>query len=236
MKVSQPVIGDDIRDWLWTAAAYGARAINIYAYYPMSSGYESGGYGLVELDGKITERAVQAGKVARVITENMELFLGAQPAKAQVAILYNPLEHMVGGQQAFTGEGLSVGTNSLGESLQGVYRAFTERNLSVDFLHVMDLAPERLAQYKLLVVPYPVQMARAHLSASRSTRALPARGRTIMTERKGKSFVVISETSGKKDGDGDQGKGPGDERDGVVPELACLQTRRQAAQGQGEGA
>ena len=50
------------------------------------------------------------------------------------------------------------------------------------------------------------------------------------------SFMVISETSGKADGDGDQGKGPGDERDGVVPELPRLQARRKAAQGQGEGA
>lgn len=195
MKVSLPVVGDDIRDWLWTAAAYGARAINIYAYYPMSSGYESGGYGLVELDGKITERAVAAGKAAAVITRNMDLFLASFPPKARIAVLYNPLAHMVGGQQAFTGEGLSVGTNSLGESLQGVYRAFTERNLSVDFLHVMDLAPERLASYKLLVVPYPVQMARAHLAALveyvRSGGTLVTEARCGWVDERGFSTPII---------------------------------------------
>lgn len=163
MKLSVPVTGDDLRDWIWTAAAYGARGINIYAYYPMSSGYESGGYGLVELDGKVTARAEAAGKVAKVITENMDLFLKSQPPKAEVAILYNPISHMVGGQQAFTSEGQPVGYNNLSESLQGVHRAFFEGNILVDFLHVIDLVPERLSQYKLLIVPYPVMMSKSHI-------------------------------------------------------------------------
>ena len=64
LKVSQPVVAADLRDWMWTSIAYGARGVNIYAYYPMSSGYESGGYGLVELDGKVTERAEAAADVA----------------------------------------------------------------------------------------------------------------------------------------------------------------------------
>jgi beta-galactosidase len=163
MKLSVPVVGADLRDWMWSVIAYGARAVNIYAYYPMSSGYEAGGYGLVELDGQVTERAVEAGKVARVITENMELFLKARPPQAQVAILYNPLEHMVGGQQTFTGEGQAVGSNNLSESLQGVHRAFAERHIPVDFLHTLDLGPESLSRYRLLIVPYPVMMSAADI-------------------------------------------------------------------------
>lgn len=161
MKLSVPVVGADFRDWIWTAVACGARAVNIYAYYPMSSGYEAGGYGLVELDGKVTARAVEAGNIARTITENTDLFLGSRPPKAEVAVLYNPLSHMVGGQQTFTGEGQPLGVNTLSESLQGIHRAFYERNMPVDFLHVMDLTPERWRQYKLLVVPYPVMMSQA---------------------------------------------------------------------------
>ena len=165
MKLSVPVTGDDLRDWIWTSVAYGARGINIYAYYPMSSGYESGGYGLVELDGKVTARAEAAGKVAKVITENMDLFLKSQPPMAEVAILYNPLSHMVGGQQAFTSEGQPIGYNNLSESLQGIHKAFFERNIMVDFLHVIDLVPERLSQYKLLIVPYPVMMSKSHIGS-----------------------------------------------------------------------
>ncbi|MDY0231376.1 MAG: beta-galactosidase, partial [Candidatus Saccharicenans sp.] len=98
MKVSLPVTAQDLRDWMWSMVAYGARAINIYAYYPMSSGYEAGGYGLVELDGKLTPRAEEAGQIAQVISKNMSLLLKAHPPKAQIAIVYNPLSHMVGGQ------------------------------------------------------------------------------------------------------------------------------------------
>lgn len=160
MKVSQPVTGADLRDWMWSMVACGARAVNIYAYYPMSSGYEAGGYGLVELDGKVTDRAVQAGRVARVISENMDLFLSSRPPRAEVAILYNPLSHLVGGQQTYTGEGQPVGVNNLSESLQGIHRAFFERNIPVDFLHVLDLQPERWQQYRLLIIPFPVMMSR----------------------------------------------------------------------------
>lgn len=163
MKLSLPVVGLDLRDWMWTAVGYGARAVNIYAYYPMSSGYESGGYGLVELDGKVTDRAVDAGRVARTITENMDFFLNSKPPEPEIAILYNPLSHMVGGQQQFTGEGQPIGTNNLSESLQGIHRAFFEKNIRVDFLHVADLATERAKRYKLLIAPYPVMMTRKHI-------------------------------------------------------------------------
>jgi beta-galactosidase len=163
MKVSEPVVPMDMRDWMWTSVAYGAKAVNIYAYYPMISGYESGGYGLIELDGKVTDRAIAAGKVGKVVTKNMGLFLEAYPPKAKVAVLYNPLSHMVGGQQTFTGEGQPIGYNNLSESLQGIHRAFFERSILVDFLHVLDLNPDRLNQYELLIVPFPVMMSEDHI-------------------------------------------------------------------------
>ncbi|UCE41608.1 MAG: beta-galactosidase [Candidatus Aminicenantes bacterium] len=163
MKLSLPVVGLDLRDWMWTAVGYGARAVNIYAYYPMSSGYESGGYGLIELDGKVTDRAIEAGKVARTITNNMDYFLNSTPPEPEIAILYNPLSHMVGGQQQFTGEGQPIGYNNLSESLQGTHRAFFEKNIRVDFLHIADLASDRAKGYKLLIAPYPVMMTKNNI-------------------------------------------------------------------------
>jgi beta-galactosidase len=179
MKMSYPVVGTDMRDWMWSTVAYGTRAVNIYAYYPMSTGYEAGGYGLVELDGKVTERAEAGGRIARVITANKDLFLEALPARAEIAILYNPLSHMVGGQQAFTGEGQTVGVNNLSESLQGVHRAFFERNIPVDFLHVRDLGTARAVGYKLIIAPYPVMMSQPHV---RALAEYVRNGGTLLTE------------------------------------------------------
>jgi len=179
MKLSVPVVPGDLRDWMWSAVAYGAKAVNLYAYYPMSSGYEAGGYGLVELDGKVTERAVAAGGIARAITENMELFAGAEPPPAEIAILYNPLSHMVGGQQSYTAEGQAVGGNNLSESLQGIHRAFYERGIPADFLHVRDLGSPRAGRYKLVIAPYPVMMSQPDV---RKLREYVAGGGTLVSE------------------------------------------------------
>lgn len=146
-----PVTAEDLRTWMWSLLAKGARAINIYAYYPMSSGYEAGGYGLIQLDGTITERAKTAGQIARIVTSNMALFLQSKPVKAQIAILYNPLAQMIGGEQH------SGPPTGFRDSLLGYYRVFMEHNIPVDFIHRRQLeACTDLAQYKLLLIPYPV--------------------------------------------------------------------------------
>lgn len=194
MKVSVPVTAADLRDWMWSMVAYGARAINIYAYYPMSSGYEAGGYGLIELDGQITPRAEEAGRIARTISQNMDLFLKARPQSSQVAIVYNPLSHMVGGQQTFTSEGQPVGYNNLSESLQGVHRAFFERGIKVDFIHVRDLK-DKAASYRLLIAPYPVMISQPYVQDLvkyvEEGGTLLAEARAGWIDEKGFAFPVI---------------------------------------------
>ncbi len=91
MRIADPVRGDDLNYWMWKTVAHGARQIAIYAWYPMSSGFESGGYGLIHLDGTLTERAKQAGAVAKLIQREAPQLLAARPAPAEVAILFNRL-------------------------------------------------------------------------------------------------------------------------------------------------
>ncbi|HLV02361.1 MAG TPA: beta-galactosidase, partial [Acidobacteriota bacterium] len=49
--VGDPVTEEDHLLWVSKMLSRGAKAINVYAYYPMNSGYEAGGYGLINLDG-----------------------------------------------------------------------------------------------------------------------------------------------------------------------------------------
>ena len=149
LLISDPVTPGDHRVWAWSAIAKGAKAVNIYAYYPMSSGYESGGYGLVNQDGTVTERAINAGEIARVVDENQDLFLEAQPAEAKVAIVYNPLSQMVGGAQR-----RSDYPGGHHDSLIGYYRVFAENNIPVDFIHRRDLESKDLSQYQLILLPW----------------------------------------------------------------------------------
>jgi beta-galactosidase len=160
VNVSPTVTPGDLSIWTWTALSRGAKGINYYAWYPMSSGYESGGFGLTNLDGTITERAKVAGSIARIVDRNQQLFLGARPPRAEVAVVYNPLAHFVGGRQraaAYGGaQGEVVGIER--DSLLGVHRALFPRNVPLDYVHIDHLSDEKLRQYKLVFFPYPLML------------------------------------------------------------------------------
>ena len=163
VNVSPTVTPDDLRIWTWTALSRGAKGINYYAWYPMSSGYESGGFGLNQLDGTVTERAKVAGSIARVVDRNQQLFLDARPPRAEVAVIYNPLAHFVGGRQraaAYGGpQGEVVGIER--DSLLGVHRALFSQNVPLDYVHINALSVEKLTQYKLVIFPYPLMVPEA---------------------------------------------------------------------------
>ncbi len=158
LNVGLTVTPADLRMWTWSALSRGAKGINFYAWYPMNSGYESGGYGLIQLDGTITERSRVAGEIATVVNRNQKLFLEAHPVRAQVAIVYNPLSYMVGGRQraasygGIQGEVAGIERNSL----TGYYRALFPTNVPVDFIHINEL--DNIGQYKLVILPYPLML------------------------------------------------------------------------------
>lgn len=150
LNIGDPITEGDHKIWIWSAIAKGAKAVNIYAYYPMSSGYESGGYGLINLNGSVTTKAKNAGNIARLIDQNQKLFLNSKPIQATIALVYNPLAQLVGGEQHH-----STGDNHF-NSLIGYYRFFTENNIPVDFIHRKDLETGDVSQYQLIIVPYPL--------------------------------------------------------------------------------
>jgi beta-galactosidase GanA len=155
MRIAEPVNAHDERYWMWQVVGHGAREIAVYAWYPMSSGFESNGYGLINLDGTLTERAQAAGRTASVIAQYGAEILNSSPAQAQVAILYNRLSYMVGGSQP----SLSKLGNAERDSLMGLYNGFYEQNIPVDFIHAEDVIDNHLGQYKILFLPFPVMLS-----------------------------------------------------------------------------
>lgn len=156
MRIAEPVTPHDEEFWVWQVVSHGARELAIYSWYPMSSGFESNGYGLINLDGSFTDRARAAGKVARILARHGSELLRAEPAPAQVAILYNRLSYMVGGSQPSPSK---LG-NAERDSLLGAYKVFLEQQIPVDFVHPEDVTRNRLGQYKLLLLPYPVMISK----------------------------------------------------------------------------
>ncbi len=148
--VGQEITPDDLALYTWGMVARGAHAISYYAFYPMSSGYESGGYGLINLDGTLTERSRRAGSIAQKIAANADLILNSHPQSAEAAVLFNPLVTLMGGEQ-------NSGSRAvMRDATAGYHRMFFERNLPLDFLNIRLLQPEQLKPYKLIIVPYPI--------------------------------------------------------------------------------
>ncbi|HLH16806.1 MAG TPA: beta-galactosidase [Bryobacteraceae bacterium] len=150
--VSQEITALDVVRYMWTAISRGARGINIYAWYPMNAGYESGGYGLINLDGTLTDRGRLAGETARQIEANSDLLLRAHPKPAEVAIVVNQLTNLIGGAGHLYNRG------AVARSLSGYYRMFAERNIPVDFVDAAELTAAQVSHYKLIVLPYPILM------------------------------------------------------------------------------
>jgi len=153
VRVAGPVTPADVRLWGWAVISRGARSISYYAYYPMSSGYESNGYGLIELDGSLTTRARAAGAFADVVGRNANLFTELRPERSQVAIVYNRLSQMAGGNTVGPGQ-------TARSAIVGAYRALYDENIQADFVHADDIAAGKLGGYKAVYFPYPIMISR----------------------------------------------------------------------------
>jgi beta-galactosidase len=159
VRVGTPVTPEDVRLWGWAALSRGARSISYYAYYPMSSGYESNGYGLVDLDGTTTARARAAGTFAATVSANAPLLAEASPLPAKIAIVYDRLAYMAGGNTV--GPGTTVRNSML-----GAYRAMYDDNIPADFLHVDDVAA-LASRYKAIYLGTPIMLPASAASALR---------------------------------------------------------------------
>ncbi len=197
LNVSPTVTPADLRIWTWSALARGAKAINYYAWYPMSTGYESGGYGMIQLDGTLTERSRVAGSIARIVDQNQKAFLEARPPKAEAAIIYNPLSYFVGGRERETSYGGPQGeVNSIErDSMLGIYRALFPMNVPIDFIHINHVSQENLKPYKLVFLPYPLMIPSSSAAELkqyvRSGGHLVAEARLGWNSEKGSSSPTI---------------------------------------------
>jgi beta-galactosidase len=160
--IGSEVTANDLEMWTWGMVSRGAHAINYYAFYPMNAGYESGGYGMIQLDGTLTERSRRAGETAKKIEANSDLLLAAKPKQAEAAIIFSPLVPLLGGYDEENTR------TSMHKALAGYHRMFFERNVPAEVLSSRELAGQDLQKYKLIVLPYPLMMTNDEASALKS--------------------------------------------------------------------
>lgn len=157
--IGSEVTGSDLEMWTWGMVARGARAVNYYAFYPMNAGYESGGYGMIQLDGTVTDRSRHAGDAAKNIEANADLLLQAKPRQAEAAIVFSPLVPLLGGYDE------EDTRTAMHKALAGYHRMFFERHLPVEVLSSRELAGRDLQSYKLILLPYPLMMTNQEAAA-----------------------------------------------------------------------
>lgn len=150
--IGSEVTPSDLELWAWGMVSRGARAINHYAFYPMNAGYESGGYGMINMDGTLTDRSRRAGETARRIAANSDLLLQARPLQAEAAIVFSPLVPLLGGYDEENSR------NTMHQSVAGYHRMFFERNIPLDVLSSRELAQLSLSRYKLILLPFALMM------------------------------------------------------------------------------
>lgn len=156
--IGSEITPNDLELWTWGMVSRGARAVNYYAFYPMNAGYESGGYGMIQLDGSLTERSRHAGDTAKKIQASADALLQSRPQQAEAAIVFSPLAPLLGGYDAYGSR------NAIHQAVAGYHRMFFERNLPLDVLSSRELSADQLNRYKLIIVPYPLMMTNEEAS------------------------------------------------------------------------
>lgn len=163
----------DLANWAWTCVSRGAKGLFYYAYYPMSCGEEISGFGLVHPDGDLTDRAKEAGKVARTITSNIDSFLYAKVVPADIGVIYSPESY------ALLMALREKNGNLITSSIRGIYRLLFEKNIRCDFLETRTIGQHIPDSYKVLFMPFCIVMSP---ELAKALKDFVSRGGTLVAE------------------------------------------------------
>ena len=156
--IGSEVTASDLEMWTWGMVSRGARAISYYAFYPMNAGYESGGYGMIQLDGTLTERSRRAGETARKIAANADLLLQANRSRRK--------RRWCSVRWCRCSEGMTrrIPVMRCTGPWRDITACFSEKPASggVEFAGI---GGRELQEYKLIVLPYPLMMTNDEAAA-----------------------------------------------------------------------
>jgi beta-galactosidase GanA len=137
-----------IESWIWHDILVGAKGVMFWQWRPELLGPESPGYGLCSPDGSPTARTQVISRMATTLAGFPELG-DSRPVAPDVAIL-------VSRKTPLLAEASEGSMDLYARSLLGVYRAFLERNVSIQFAHEDHLEQEGVTPtIKALYWPMP---------------------------------------------------------------------------------
>ena len=139
----------EIRLWGFLGLAHDIRGIFYWQFKPEDVGQESGGYGLVDRQGKDTPRSLAAGSINRFVARHRKLLELAKPVPPSVALLYDHRSDLLsdierGGGNPF----LPVYKTSVCHT----YQLFWDMNIPVGFVNPAAL--NELENFPVLFLSY----------------------------------------------------------------------------------
>lgn len=144
---------EDIHRWVLTGLAAGMNGISFWNHRSEVLWQEAHGFGLLDRVGAETDRAREAGRLARKIQRDAELFtLGVVP-RPQVGILLDEaLFHYC------QGSGREV-VRLLEYSVRGHYARLWRLGVSVEFIDSREALEGALSTYDAVIAPMPIAMS-----------------------------------------------------------------------------
>ncbi len=143
-SVHKPVDTLSQQRWIWNGLACGADTILFWCWRDEVFGCESGGYGLIGLDGLAEERLAGMRMTGKVIEDHRALLDHYQPSAASVGVLFSPQSYYL--QHAQNGE---AGTAA--NAFHGYCRALVRK--SIPFTAVEEEHLDALDGLQVLFLP-----------------------------------------------------------------------------------
>lgn len=168
-----PVTGEDVRSYAWQCIAHGAKGLHFYAWYPMTTGIESGGFGLAELDGSPNDRTSAVGEAARIVREHQDLLGPARPFPAEAAICWDVHANAL---WAAMREGWHYVPS---RSYVGAYQALYQARIPADYVHADQIEAGLPDRHKILYLPFALALTQA---AAKQMADFAGRGGIVAAE------------------------------------------------------
>lgn len=80
---------DEIAQWLWISIGSGSKGAIFWCLNPRASGIEAGEWAMVDFKNQPTDRLSEAGKIAKVIAIDKDIFSQVRPVNSKISILYS---------------------------------------------------------------------------------------------------------------------------------------------------
>jgi beta-galactosidase len=138
---------DEMRIAGWQAVAHGLKGLFYYRWDPIISGQEPWVHHMRTIEGGVTERVDEAGRLARELGHMVGLVADSAPMRAPVALLYSRSSKIVA-----EAEGLF--DPQYRQAIMGTYRLFADNHIPVDWIDVDDVEAGRLGAYRVLLMPF----------------------------------------------------------------------------------